>query len=69
MEIKDVTNREVFSTKIYWEEKGKRKPTFYVVSSDKKKKNNTTQPLLGVTIDDEKQKPLKNYMILYKRRD
>ena len=36
-EIKDVTNREVFSTEIYWEEKGKRNLTRYVVISSKKK--------------------------------
>ena len=35
-EIKDITNREVFSTELYREEKGKRNPTSYVVNSNKK---------------------------------
>ena len=57
-EIKDVTNRKVFSTEIYWQEKSKRNLTFYVVSSSKKKTKNiivliTIDPLLGVTIYDD----------------
>ena len=35
-EIKDITNREVFSTELYSEEKGKRNPTSYNVNSNKK---------------------------------
>ena len=61
-EIKDGTNRDEFSIEICWEEKNKRNLTSYVVSSSKKKKKNiivlaTGEPILGVTIDDEKQKP------------
>ena len=57
-EIKDVTNRKLFSTETYWQEKSKRNLTFYVVSSSKKKRKNivvltTIDPLLGVTIYDD----------------
>ena len=57
-EIKDVTNRKVFSTEIYWQEKSKRNLTFYVVSSSKTKRKNiivltTIDRLLGVAIYDD----------------
>ena len=57
-EIKDVTNRKLFSTETYWQEKSKRNLTFYIVSSSKKKRKNivvltTIDPLLGVTIYDD----------------
>ena len=59
--FKDVTNREVFTTEIYWEGKGKGNLTSYVISTRKKKNKNiivlaTAEPPLGVMIDDEKQK-------------
>ena len=58
MEIKEVTNRKVFSTEIYWQEKSKRNLTFYVVSSSKTKRKNiivltTIDRLLGVAIYDD----------------
>ena len=61
-EIKDGTNRDAFSIEICWEEKNKRNLTSYFVSSSKKKKKNiivlaTVEPILGVAIGDEKQKP------------
>ena len=55
--IKDATNREVFSTEIQWEEKGKRNLTFYVAVA-RRKRQSLHWPLLSLlreTIDDGKQ--------------
>ena len=60
-EINDIINREVFSTELYREEKGKRNLTSYVIVTKKTSSKNiivlaTVEPLLGVMIDDKKQK-------------
>ena len=59
--IKDTKDREDLSSEIYWEEEGVRNISSYVVKSLKGKKNvlllSTLDPILGVTKDDEKQKP------------
>ena len=66
--IKDTKDREDLSREIYWEEEGVRNISSYVVKSSKGKKNvlllSTLDPMLGVTKDDEKQKPA-----LYKLHD
>ena len=59
--IKDAKDREDLSSEIYWEEEGVRNISSYVVKSSIGKKNvlllSTLDPTLGVTKDDEKQKP------------
>jgi len=59
-EMKDIQDREVFSTEHYWREDGKCNFASYVVKTSKGKKNvivlSTMEPLLGVT-KDEKKKP------------
>ena len=61
-EMKDVTGREVFSTKVFWE-KNKQKMTIYSYCTKTKSKGRkivnvlpTIPPILGVT-DDDKRKP------------
>ena len=58
--IKDTKDREDPSSEIYWEEEGVRNISSYVVKSSGKKNVlllSTLDPILGVTKDDEKQKP------------
>ena len=59
---KITTGRETYSTRVFWEaEKGDINLSSYCVSSSTGKRNvlilSTVQPLLGVTTDDDKQKP------------
>ena len=60
-EIKVLTRREILSSEIYWEENSELVLCTYVVSTSSGKKNvlllTTTQPLLGNTMDDGKNKP------------
>ena len=52
-EIKYVTNREVFSTEIYWEEKGKKNPQHLMLSALAKSKRKTSLywPLLSLFLE------------------
>ena len=60
-ELKQVHNRELLSTEVYWQDNGKTNLTSYVVKTSKGKKNamilSTVEPILGVTRDDQKKKP------------
>ena len=60
-EIKELSNRELLSNEVYWEENGKTILGSYVVKTSKGKKNvlmlSTMEPILGVTKDDQKFKP------------
>ena len=61
-EINTTRNRELFSTRVFWEKKkGDLSITSYVVPTSKSVRNvlvlTTTRPLLGVTKDDGKKKP------------
>ena len=60
--IKEIKDREVLSSEIYWEkEQNIMTMSSYVVTTSKGKKNvlllSTHSPLLGITKDDDKQKP------------
>ena len=54
-EIKDITNREINSTEIFWEENCTKCMLSYVLKISKGKNNfiilSTVHPLLGVTTD------------------
>ena len=60
-EIKSTNDRENLSTNIYWADNGNLVLSPYVVSTKSGRKNvlllATTKPLLGVTRDDNKNKP------------
>ena len=60
-EIKELSNRELLSNEVYWEENGKTILGSYVVKTFKGKKNvlmlSTMESILVVTIDDQKFKP------------
>ena len=60
-EIKSTNDRENLSTNIYWADNGNLVLSSYVVSTKSARKNvlllATTKPLLGVTRDDNKNKP------------
>ena len=62
-EVKSLEGRETFSTQVWWEkEKQKMTLTSYVVPTKSKGMKNVVvlssqQPILGVTMDDEKYKP------------
>ena len=60
--VKDVSNRETVSSEIFCEKNGKINISYYVVQNASKKKNSvmvlsTVDPILGITNDDEKNKP------------
>ena len=60
-EIKDVSEREIDSYEIYWDESGNMNISSYVVKTSSGKRNilmlSTLRPLLGTTKDDGKKKP------------
>ena len=72
-EVKSLEGREAFSTQVWWEkEKQKMTLTSYVVPTKSKGMKNVVvlssqQPILGVTMDDEKYKPaIINFYDFYK---
>ena len=60
-ELKTVENKEELSSEIFWEVGGAKRFVSYTVKTSKGKKNvimlTTAEPLLGVTMDDNKSKP------------